>query len=463
MASIAMKISFACSLVLGVLVQGVHGQTVTASNGTLAIVGSPSDDLVRVQCKNNSVVVTLNGNRSTFPLATLARVNANLGGGNDRFEANGCKVKCILNGGPGNDLLVGGDRSDSLGGGLGEDVLVGGGGPDELNGDAGFDLLIAGEVNQIAVSGVATLWQQDSAATFGGRIQALIASPPIISQDHFEDRLAGGTELDLFLGDFLVSNALDVKVDFNVKQEADQLQVPDSRRIYFIGNSLTADVVPSLLQGRNKWHIDWGKNLFEINRFPDFPSVQTSTPWNQALILPVYDVLVMQPHFRTNANQDFQMMSQWMALQPNAEVIIHTGWSHHATFHETYNSPLVPAVNPEMTHSPAYFELLAANLQEAFPGRSIRTSSAIDVLDSIYLDIENGAAPLGTFSDLFRDQLHMNLQSGRYLMHNLIRAKLGQPFNRDSFVIDAELREYLDSKIQEVMLSELFLQSVSEY
>ena len=68
-------------------------------------------------------------------------------GGNDRIDASGMTAKALLlslEGGKGNDTLIGGAGRDLLAGGSGSDVLIGGKGKDFLDGDDGFDRLIGG-------------------------------------------------------------------------------------------------------------------------------------------------------------------------------------------------------------------------------------------------------------------------------------------------------------------------------
>jgi Ca2+-binding RTX toxin-like protein len=51
-------------------------------------------------------------------------------------------IQLTLNGGAGDDILIGGDGNDNLNGGLGDDVLIGGPGIDTLDGGGGGDIVI---------------------------------------------------------------------------------------------------------------------------------------------------------------------------------------------------------------------------------------------------------------------------------------------------------------------------------
>jgi Ca2+-binding RTX toxin-like protein len=52
----------------------------------------------------------------------------------------------LLNGGDGNDVLIGSAGDDLLLGAAGDDVLIGGAGTDTLNGGPGDDVLLEGEI-----------------------------------------------------------------------------------------------------------------------------------------------------------------------------------------------------------------------------------------------------------------------------------------------------------------------------
>jgi uncharacterized secreted protein with C-terminal beta-propeller domain len=114
---------------------------------------SAPDDLIIVALDpaNSSVLqVTVNGSVvGTRPVAWRGEIQIHGGRGDDviRVEAPGLRRGFAFYGGPGNDVLVGGDGPDLLDGGLGDDTLIGGGGPDRLRGGAGHDTLIGGAGN----------------------------------------------------------------------------------------------------------------------------------------------------------------------------------------------------------------------------------------------------------------------------------------------------------------------------
>ena len=66
-------------------------------------------------------------------------------GGDDTFSATGNLAALILitiDGGPGNDTLLGSNGADLLLGGEGDDVLTGGPGTDNLDGGPGNNIVI---------------------------------------------------------------------------------------------------------------------------------------------------------------------------------------------------------------------------------------------------------------------------------------------------------------------------------
>ena len=215
-------------------------------------------------------------------------------------------------------------------------------------------------------------------------------------------------------------------------------------RIYLIGNSLTWDTLPGLLGGETRWHVDCGKNLPYIHAHPESPCVKTSVIWPEALKSDQYDVLVIQPHFGSTLDEDFAAIAAWAEMQPQARLVLHTGWNRQRDFERDYHrSPQ----GDRMTHCPEYFERLIARLKEKFPDREIGSTHAIDVLDAIRHDIERSKAPFQSFSELYRDYIHVTVQVGRYLMHNLMRAALNQPPSSQGFQIDSAQKEYIDRKL----------------
>ena len=224
----------------------------------------------------------------------------------------------------------------------------------------------------------------------------------------------------------------------------------EPQRVYLIGNSLTADTLPDRLDGEVAYHIDCGKPLRFIEAHPESPCVKRSTLWPAALKEKTYDVLVVQPHYGATLSQDVETIGRWVRMQPEAEVVVHTGWARRATLNEEYADRAEMSADDKMTHSPAYYDALLAALRRDHPGRSFRLTDCTDALNRIAADVEAGTAPIESTEPLYRDAIHMSHGPGRYLMHNLMRRSLGQPpVSEWPTEIDAKLKAYLDRLIAE--------------
>jgi len=216
----------------------------------------------------------------------------------------------------------------------------------------------------------------------------------------------------------------------------------DAKSYFVIGNSLTWDTVPSQLDGDIQWHVDCGKSLPYIFENPDKPCVKTSTLWPSALEEKQYDVISVQPHYGSTLEQDATVISEWMAMQPKAEFVIHTGWARVA---ERVDETAKAEAGGEMVHSTAYIDALIDLLRRTNPGRMIRRTFAMDALELIAADIAEEKAPFEQVAEVHRDAIHVNT-SGRYLMHNLMRQGLGQAASAKGFEsVGPSIRTYLNS------------------
>lgn len=226
---------------------------------------------------------------------------------------------------------------------------------------------------------------------------------------------------------------------------------PIHQKIFLIGNSLTWDTVPALLAGDVDWHVDCGKNLQYIYDHPEKPCVPSSTLWPAALKQNRYAILCVQPHYGTTLAQDVEVIGRWIELQPQAVLVIHTGWARHADMKKEFHAPLGQVEDEtKMTHSPAYFAALHRELAVRYPKLEIRSTEAMQVIDAIGHDVQKQQAPLAKISELYRDEIHLTVQGGRYLAHNLMRRALGQPTSSQGFQLEPVLQSYLDQKIREL-------------
>lgn len=214
-------------------------------------------------------------------------------------------------------------------------------------------------------------------------------------------------------------------------------------RCYLIGNSLTWDTVPERLDGKPQWHVDCGVPLPFIFAKPDAPCVKSSTLWPKALKEQSYELVSVQPHYGSTLAQDVEVISGWMKLQPKAVFVVHSGWARHAQGANEFASIATP---DQMTHSPTYLRALVAELRRLHPGRQIRQTFAQNLLAQIAEDIDAGRAPFKAIAELYRDDIHMTHDDGKYLMHNAMRRALGQPPSAAGFEkLKPEVKQYLDS------------------
>jgi Ca2+-binding RTX toxin-like protein len=105
---------------------------------TVSFVGTTSDDQVVIGLST----IDVNADQSTHSGLDLIHFFADAG--HDDVDATSSPVALELDGGPGDDELVGGASDDLLIGDVGADDLVGGGGHDTLDGGAGVDTLRGG-------------------------------------------------------------------------------------------------------------------------------------------------------------------------------------------------------------------------------------------------------------------------------------------------------------------------------
>lgn len=217
---------------------------------------------------------------------------------------------------------------------------------------------------------------------------------------------------------------------------------------YLIGNSLTWDTVPSKLDGDVQWHVDCGKSLPYMYEHPEMPCVAASTLWPTALKEKQYDFVSVQTHYGATLAEDVETISKWMAMQPKATFVIHTGWARSATRAEEYSSKTSEG---KMQHSPAYVKALIAALKKQHPDRIFRQTHAIDLLATIAADIAAKQAPFQDITDIYRDAIHMNTKTGRYLMHNAMRYAISQPrSNRGFEQLEPALKNYFDSVLDKL-------------
>lgn len=218
--------------------------------------------------------------------------------------------------------------------------------------------------------------------------------------------------------------------------------------IYLIGNSLTWDTVPEALPGPDlpaanvRWHVDCGVSLPHIKAHPEKPCVESSTKWPEALASNRFDLVSVQVHYGSKLAEDADTIGFFMERQPEATFVVHSGWAFQKARAQELDLAREPA---EMVHATGYMRALLAELARRYPGRELRQTFAQNLLAAVAEDVAAGRAAVGGVEDLYRDDIHLTLDHGRYLMHNAMRRALGLPRSAAGFKdLDPRIKDSLD-------------------
>ena len=111
-------------------------------NRTLKITGTNAPDVILLQIANGKL--TIRGMSPSFATSAFSKIEITAGQGNDTIDASAARVPVTIDGGAGNDSILGGQANDSLQGNTGDDTLFGGNGNDTLRGNQGNDYLNGG-------------------------------------------------------------------------------------------------------------------------------------------------------------------------------------------------------------------------------------------------------------------------------------------------------------------------------
>lgn len=222
---------------------------------------------------------------------------------------------------------------------------------------------------------------------------------------------------------------------------------------YAIGNSLTQDLRPQETVDAD-WHLFCGQNLQYIFDNPYDHCVGNSTAWPQALVNNSYAYISVQPYWGTNLQQDHDIISAWMEMQPAAVFVVHSGWAGFENFADVYQADNGDDL---MRPSAAYISDLVAALKETYPSRPILKTRCHDLLFRIWRDAEEGSAPI-KFQDMFADSVHMShtgpAGAGRDFMHNALRYRWRQPLfaNMINQEIDQVVYDYVKLTISDFLV-----------
>ena len=105
-----------------------------------------------------------------------------------------------------------------------------------------------------------------------------------------------------------ILNCCFVAICFAMQVGGLRAEEPATKSYYLIGNSLTWDTLPGLLDGDVQWHVDCGTSLPFVFANPGKPCVKSSTLWPAALKEKQYDVVSVQPHYGSTLQQDVETM-----------------------------------------------------------------------------------------------------------------------------------------------------------
>ncbi len=117
--------------------------TLTGGGGNDTLTGGSAIDLL-IESADVSFTLTDTGltGLGVDSLSAIEQISLSGGSGNNLLDASGTSRTVTLNGGDGNDTLIGGSAADNLNGGNGNDHLTGNGGADVLLAGDGIDRLI---------------------------------------------------------------------------------------------------------------------------------------------------------------------------------------------------------------------------------------------------------------------------------------------------------------------------------
>jgi Ca2+-binding RTX toxin-like protein len=188
--------------------------TFSPAVGILSIFGDTAANSIVVSESGGNIIVMNNGNPVNVTggvptTANTAQVRVFGADGNDIIDVSGVNLtygtqayKTSVDGGSGNDTIIGSDQRDNILGQNGEDSILGGDGNDNISAGAGNDTADAGDGNDI-VSG-----QGGDDSIIGGS-----GADSLIGQQGADTIFAVDGEGDWILGDSLDSILFDTGLD----------------------------------------------------------------------------------------------------------------------------------------------------------------------------------------------------------------------------------------------------------
>lgn len=124
-----------------------------AGNDTILVDGTDFADSITLSEAGGILAISVNGQAGSNIHSQVERIVINGTGGNDVIDAATVILPLLIEGGEGDDSIVGGTGADFLSGGRGNDTLLGLAGIDSLQGGEGNDSLIGGTGNDQVFGG----------------------------------------------------------------------------------------------------------------------------------------------------------------------------------------------------------------------------------------------------------------------------------------------------------------------
>ena len=205
-----------------------------AGNSTLVITGSSLADTVTVTKNAEKLLVNVTNSSKTisseYLLASVKRLRASLGPGNDSFDARTMLIQCTVYGEEGRDKIIGGRVNDILDGGFGRDAVLGGSGADSVSGNAAEDMLVGGTLFSptASLNEILNTWLAPT-DDFATRIQNLQNLSVTVVNDGRTDTLYGRNDVSFSGGSIY-------RLDYSATADGSQL-VPS------VDTTATADIV----------------------------------------------------------------------------------------------------------------------------------------------------------------------------------------------------------------------------
>jgi ELWxxDGT repeat protein len=113
----------------------------TAKDRNIRITGTNGADIIGIERSGDMLRISTGAEERLVSLANVLTLTISARGGDDMVWLESGVPAATINGGPGNDRIIGSDGDDILHGGGGDDTIKGGFGNDVIDGDGGDDLL----------------------------------------------------------------------------------------------------------------------------------------------------------------------------------------------------------------------------------------------------------------------------------------------------------------------------------